>query len=457
MLVALTAIPYGSVEPWWESVFECAVFAIGVLWVIQGLLTGVLRLGEHRLLVPLLALVVFAFIQILPLWTTTSFNASNGSVLHTTISADSYATRLAAMKLLSLALALGLLLRYTSSQRRLRVLTGLIIGVSVVSALFGLIRQMTQVAAPSFVLPYLSPGIGYGQFINPNHFALLMEMGLGLVLGLVVGRGVRYPRLLIYLGAGFIVWLALVLSSSRGGIFSTFSQFLFLSLLVPVTLSSREFPRWTDKPLGRLWRAASSLAFRVILIMFLGVALAIGTVWVGGDPLADRLEDSMSDFKTEGPARRDGNRRIDFWRATWPLIKTNLIAGVGFGGYWIAVTKYHDASGEWVPQQAHNDYLELLASGGFIGAALGAWFVFELVKRAQARLKSSDPFRRAACLGALAGMFGVATHSLVDFGLHITINALIFICLVVVITVDIPVEERDDMMMDPAKVGHLEF
>lgn len=406
---------------------------------MQGLLKGALRLGEHRLLVPLLALVVFAFIQILPLWT----NASNGSVLHTTISADSYATRLAAMKLLSLALALGLLLRYTSCQWRLRILTYVIIGVSVVSALFGLIRQMTQLAAPSFVLPYLRPGIGYGQFINPNHFALLMEMGLGLVLGLVVGRGVRYPRLLIYLGAGFIVWLALVLSSSRGGIFSTFSQLLFLSLLVPVTRSSREVARWTDKPPGRLWRAASSLAFRVILAMFLGIALAIGTVWVGGDPLADRLENSMSDFRTDSPAKREGDRRIDFWEATWPLIKTHPIAGVGFGGYWIAITKYHDASGEWTPQQAHNDYLELLASGGVIGAALGAWFVLELLKRARKRLKASDPFRRAACLGALVGMFGALTHSLADFGLHITINALIFTCLVVVATVNIPVEDRE--------------
>jgi hypothetical protein len=57
-------------------------------------------------------------------------------------------------------------------------------------------------------------------------------------------------------------------------------------------------------------------------------------------------------------------------------------------------------------------------------------------------LRSSDPFRRSACLGALVGLFGVAVHSLVDFGLHITANALIFTSLVVIATVNGRVEER---------------
>ena len=43
-------------------------------------------------------------------------------------------------------------------------------------------------------------------------------------------------------------------------------------------------------------------------------------------------------------------------------------------------------------------------------------------------LESRD---RAACLGGLAGIFGLAIHSFVDFGLHITINALVFLALTV--------------------------
>ena len=45
-----------------------------------------------------------------------------------------------------------------------------------------------------------------------------------------------------------------------------------------------------------------------------------------------------------------------------------------------------------------------------------------------------DPFRRAACLGALVGLFGVAVHGVVDFGLHVTINALVCTVLIVIAT-----------------------
>ncbi|PYS84236.1 MAG: hypothetical protein DMF70_05650 [Acidobacteria bacterium] len=34
--IALVAIPYGTVEPWWEAVFECAVFTLGLLWIVHG-------------------------------------------------------------------------------------------------------------------------------------------------------------------------------------------------------------------------------------------------------------------------------------------------------------------------------------------------------------------------------------------------------------------------------------
>jgi len=114
------------------------------------------------------------------------------------------------------------------------------------------------------------------------------------------------------------------------------------------------------------------------------------------------------------------------------MFKAHPLAGLGFGGYWIGITKYHRASGEITPQQAHNDYLELMASGGVVGCVLAVWFLVIFVRRARSSLRSHDPYYRAACLGALTGMFGVVVHSFVDFGIHITINALLFATLLVI-------------------------
>ena len=111
----------------------------------------------------------------------------------------------------------------------------------------------------------------------------------------------------------------------------------------------------------------------------------------------------------------------------------------------MAITEYYDVPGQKRPYQAHNDYLELLVAGGVIGVALGIWFFIAMLKRIVATLKTTDPLRRAACLGALTGLFGIAVHSIVDFGLHITINALIAVALLVIATSDKTVEEASDI------------
>jgi hypothetical protein len=171
VIIVLVAIPYGTVQTPWKALFACCVFALTILSLIEGVLSGSLLTRAHLLLLPLVALIIFCFAQ------TIRFGQREvaGISAWQSISADPFQTRLVALNLLTLLLAWGLLLRYTTTTWRLRALIYTIIGVGVASALFGLIRQTTQQAdAAGFILPNLRSG--YGQFINRNHFAFMMEM-----------------------------------------------------------------------------------------------------------------------------------------------------------------------------------------------------------------------------------------------------------------------------------------
>nr|MBA3442541.1 O-antigen ligase family protein [Pyrinomonadaceae bacterium] len=355
-------------------------------------------------------------------------------------------------RLLAVVMAGGLLLRYTSNRQRLRALMYLVVGIGVASALFGIVRQVIRpndlaitlhiptVGAVALMYPH--PDMGYGQFTNRNHFAFLMEMAFGLALGLAAGGRGHRGRQLLSLAAAAFVWTALVFTTSRGAVFSMLGQLLFAALLLGAVRSPSRVQKQRESTPGRWRRAGTSLITRAALVSCLMIVAAISVVWVGGDPLVGRLESLSKELNTGGSAEQRGRSRAEIWNATWQLIKANPVAGAGFGAYQTAIPRYHDSSGKWTPQQAHNDYLELLASGGVIGAVLVAWVIFAFVRQARAPLRASDPFRRAACFGALTGLFAVVLHSLVDFGLHITINALICTALVVIATINGRVEKK---------------
>lgn len=429
-LVALAAVPYGTVHEWWDSLLQCIVFALAALWAFEGLRAGKWFVREHVLLAPLVPLLGFVFLQAVPL----GRDEVAGVEVWRTLSADPYETRLTAFRFLALILVAAMLLRYTSSRRRLDALVRVVVGVGVASALFGLAREAMQGDGEGFILPHLEAQIGYAQFINNNHFAFLMEMCLGLLLGLATGgvasrRGVR---LLFCLSTAALLLTALVRSTSRGGIFSAAGQIVFIALLWGVASPTRRGRGGREVAGTRRWNVLPPLGVRLALTACLLCVVGLTAVWVGGDKLRQRMETLRAEVGAQGAGNRDYPPRIEMWRATWQMIKEEPLAGIGFGGYWLAVHRHYDATGISSPEQAHNDYLELLASGGIFAFVITALCVVIFIKRARDGLRSDDAFRRAACFGALTGLFGVALHSFVDFGLHITANQLVFTSLVVI-------------------------
>jgi O-antigen ligase len=332
--------------------------------------------------------------------------------------------------MLALTALLALLYRYTTSERRIRALVYTILAVAAVSALFGILRQTTQHQI-GFVLPLLKQAQGYGQFINKNHFAYLMEMAFGLGLGIIIAGGVKRDRLMIYVALLLPIWTGLVLANSRGGILAMLTQ-VCVAVLLLITFRNLSIEY-------QLPRIAQSLAFRSVMLFVLIAGLLFGTFWVGGDRLATNFEAATTEL---GANTREGASRNEIWRASLKMFAAHPILGVGLGGYWIGITAYHEASGLMTPQEAHNDYLELLSSGGVIGFALGVWFAVAVVRKAHQNLQADFGYMRAIRFGAILGIAGIAAHSLVDFGLHMLANAAVFMTLIMLATMRTNAAER---------------
>lgn len=426
-LLVVTVMPYGTVDQWWISFFECAVFALTAIWICGALIKGEWRLRRLVPLVPMFILTAYAFFQTVQLPWTGAGNA--GHVSHS-LTIDRYQTYLTATKMLALTSLTSLLLLHTRKLRRLSWLVRIVIGIGVGSAVFGILRQFLQSpdSTRGFILPFLYAGIGFAQFISPNAFAFLVEMVFGLMAGLLLGGGVRRQYVLVYLTGIALIWTALVLSNSRGAILGMLCQVVLLLFVATSWYAERSGKQRAYSYLGtsKLVRLGGAVLVLAVLITSI--------LWLGGDRLAGKRATDTDVV--------DGVTRTQIWHATWDLIKNRPFTGVGFGAYYLAIPQYQNASGRMRVEQAHNEYLDLAANGGIVAIALALWFAAFVIWQARKSIQSSDPYRRAAALGAVAGMIGVAVHSVVDFGLQVTGNAAIFAALLVIALADARKEKR---------------
>jgi O-antigen ligase len=423
-VVVLTAIPYGTIDPWSEALFECAVFLLTLLWVVHGLCEGSWRIGNLRLVLPMIGLVILAIVQSVTWWKTDAA----GEQVWWAISADPFESWAFAFRMGALVLAALLVIRFTSNLNRLGILVHAVIVVALGTAFFGIARQVMQ-HQTGFVLSRLQQAQGYAQFINKNHFPFLLEMGLGLVMGVGLMQRARRDLILLYLAALLLIVAAIVLSNSRGGLLAVTAQIICAALLF---LNSRRLAGQQKRWLNR----TRSIAVTVVIIGTLMVVIVGGVVWLGGDQLATGIETATVEMASaDSSEMHEGARRRDIWRATWRMFKAHPFLGAGLGGFWAEVPIYHPASGVSTPQQAHNDYLELVASSGLLGAAIFVWFVVTLIKQARQSIQATEGFQRAVVLGAIIGIIGVGVHSIVDFGLHITINGLVLMVLLALLSI----------------------
>ena len=294
-------------------------------------------------------------------------------------------------------------LTFIDSEERLRKLVAVIAIFGGVLAFAGIIQRL---ASPDAIygLRETRDAIPFGPYVNRHHFASLMVLLSGVVLSHLLGGGVARDRKLLMAIPLVLMAVAVVLTGSRGGVIAYLATFT-ICLAGQLRLGGRA-------RLPMVFGAGAFALFIVFLVVFLGGADAL----LRSTGLQTAAEDISSG-------------RTHFWSIAWQVFTANPIFGAGMEAFGVAFTRFDTRNGFFRVEQAHNDYLQVLADGGVIAFAIVWAFIVLLVKKGIAAFRDDQcgEFQRVTRIGAFAGCVGVLVHSFVDFPLRTAGNAFFFL------------------------------
>lgn len=414
--IVLSALAYGTVHYWSLALFNLGGLTILILWAVDGWQLGNVRISRNWLQLPLLGALVLGVVQLLPL--------RSGGALNT-LSLDPNSTKLVIVQLGTLFVYFAATLVFVDTPHRLQLIVRTIMIFGFLLAIFGLTQSFTS-PTKVYWMRELNQSTAFGPFINRHHFAGYMELTIALPLGLLLSGAIDKEKWLLYLFLAGLMGVALVMTASRGGIISLVAEIVFLVIVTAIWRRHGERRRKG----GRLRSVAARTALAASLIF----GLFLGVILLGGEFSLNRFIDSVN---TDDPT----TGRAHFWSVTLEMIKANPVVGTGLGAYGVIYTRYDSRNGLYRLEQAHNDYLQVFSDAGVVGGALAFAFVAILFYRGFVRARSRDNFRRGIALAALGGCFAVLVHSFFDFTLHTTSNALLFLVLAALATLNGRVED----------------
>jgi O-antigen ligase len=198
--------------------------------------------------------------------------------------------------------------------------------------------------------------------------------------------------------------VALVMSGSRGGLVALVAAIFFMILV-------------TSKA-----KSANQVALKAGLAVLLLALIVLGSIFVGGESSLTRFAETAAsdDFSAD---------RFHIWSVTWKVIVEYLPFGAGIGAFAAAYTPFDTMNGLGRVEQAHNDYLQILADAGLVGLALAVFFIFVLFRTGIRATRTENIYRRGIAVGALSGCFAILIHSIFDFVLHTTAVSVMFLTL----------------------------
>lgn len=419
--IVVATMLYGTVHQPTIALFYFVVALMVGLWTVDCFASGEIRVSRHLLQIPIYAVAVYGLIQIIPFGTLPETAGVSG--IPRTISLAPFETELTAIHYLALAFFFSIVLVSLNSAARINKLVVVISIFGFVFAFFAILQS------------FLSPGKIYGiyerfgaypfgSFVSRHNFAAFIEMTIALPLGLLLSGSVKRDKKLLYVTAIALMGIALLLSGSRGGLVAMFAAVVFLIIV-------------TTKAHG-----TKKIALRVGLAAALVAAVVAGTLFVGGESSLTRI--------AETAASKDvTTNRTHIWGITGKVIAANLPFGAGLGAFGQAYTPFDDYAGLERVEQAHNDYLQVLADAGLIGGVIGLAFLFLLFRTGRRSIRTNNNFRSGVAVGAAGGIFAILVHSLFDFVLHTSAISILFLLLMALMAAagreyDDDVQDDDD-------------
>jgi O-antigen ligase len=405
-VLIFTTIVYGAVHQPIIAIFYVITSAIVILWAYDALFSGSLRLNKSLLQIPLYCLFLFGIIQIIPFG---YIETAELSGIPRTLSNEPNWTKLTAFHILALSFIFSALLIFVDSAKRLKKI---VLIVTIFGFIYSFYAILQMVLSPTkiygiYEAAYAAP---FGSFVNRHNYAAFMEMTIALPLGLIFCGAIPKDKRLLYLTAIGIMGISLILSGSRGGLVALVAEVIFVATLTTNMAKS------------------GTLIVRLGLTGLLFAVIIAGSVYIAGGG-----ETSLTRFSESATSKDITTYRSHIWAISIEAIKENPIVGSGLGSFGSAYAKHDTANGMERVEQAHNDYLQVLADAGIVGLIIGIFFLFQLFKTGRKSIKTQNLYRRGVAVGAFAGCFAVLVHSIFDFVLHTTAISLMFLVLMALI------------------------
>lgn len=312
-------------------------------------------------------------------------------------SLNAAATETELLKWLAFAAAF-LLLQLLTRNSLFRLGLALIL-LAVIESAYGLYEELSGHEKVLWQAKEFHRGFVTGTYLNRNHFAGLLELCLGVHLGLLFAACHKRNFKFILMIALFLALtlVAFFKTGSRAGIASFSLAFLFLAPFL-------------------VKREGNLIFFALSLVAVAGASLA------GWSAFWPRFFASW-----QGPGAWEG--RITVWKDALRILRDHLWMGSGLGSFEWVFPAYQSEPLTWGWRHAHNDYLELLVTLGLPAFLILMAAFMVLASRCVKKIGQLPDTSFPLAWGSLVSVASLCLHAAADFNLAIPANAFLLIFL----------------------------